>query len=165
VLTDVAGAALVVAGEATHAKLAPNTFSIAFSAPAAVRVDGLQRLFRGSAKGAVRFEGTLEKPVLRGEVTLLEGRLQSPPKRPKANPPSLLDRLEWDLKVGFGDAVDYAIEPVGGAALKLARISSRSRIYVRDAGDDMKMYGEVLADSGPVTLFLGRQLWKKMPAE
>jgi len=165
VLNDVAGAAVVVAGEATHSKFAPDTFSIAFSAPAAVRVDGLPRLFRGSAKGTVRFEGTIEKPALKGEITIIEGRLQSPPKRPKAKPPSLLDRLAWDLKVRFGDGVDYAIEPVAGAPVKIARLSSRSRIYVRGAGDDMKIYGEVLADSGPIKLFLGRQLWKKMPAE
>jgi autotransporter translocation and assembly factor TamB len=164
-LNDIAGAALVVAGEAVHAKLAPETFSLAFSAPAAIRVDGLPRLFKGSAKGSVRFEGTIERPVLKGEVTLLEGRLQSPPKRQKGNTTSILDRLEWDLKVRFGDAVDYAVEPVEGAAIKLARLSSRSLIIVKGAGEEMKLYGEVTADSGPLTLFMGKRLWKKAPAE
>lgn len=162
-LNDAAGAAVLVSGESEYRGLVPTRFSIAMTAPAPIWVDGLPRLYKGRAKGKVLFEGTMAEPSFGGEVFLQEGRLQNPPRKDPRDPDALVERLDWRLTVHFGKDVHYAVEPVGGAALDLALLSPRSRIQVRGKGDDFQVYGKLYADSGPLTLFLGKNLWDKEP--
>jgi hypothetical protein len=160
VLNDASGAPVEVVGEAEVASLVPKAFRLTLSALAPVLVDGIPSVYRGTARGKVVFEGSPAEPAVRGDITLLEGKLKSPPKRNKGEG-GFADRLEWDLKVRFGEGVQYAMEPVPGAPIDLAKLSPQSRIQVTGKGDGMKVAGEVLADSGPLTLFMGRELWKK----
>ncbi len=166
-LTDLAGAAVVVSGGSEFEGLVPTVFSLAMTAPSAVRIDGLPDYFDGSARGKLNFEGTLREPTLRGKVTLEDGRLKTPPRRKQGDPESLAERLRWDLKIRFGRNVKYSLDPLGGTALNLATLSPSplSLIEVVGAGEDIKVYGEVHADSGPLTLFLGKRIWKKRPAD
>ncbi len=159
-LNDVAGAAVLVAGEAAITGLQPGQYSVVMSAPTWIRVDGLPKLYKGLAKGTMRLEGTPAQPALRGEIILQEGRMQTPPKTKVKDPEAFAERVDWDLKVAIGTGVAYAVSPLGGP-LDVAQLSNKSRLHVKGRGEDFKVYGEILADSGPVTLFLGKQLYRR----
>lgn len=159
-LNDIAGAAVLVSGEAVIAGFQPGAMTVTMAAPTWIRVDGLPRLYKGQAKGTMKFEGTTKQPILRGDITLQEGRMQTPPKAKVRNPEDFIERVDWDLKVNIGNAVTYAVSPLGGA-LDVAQLSNRSRLHVKGRGEDFKVYGEIVADSGPVTLFLGKQLYRR----
>lgn len=159
-LNDAAGANVLVSGEASLAGFQPGTYSVTMAAPTWIRVDGLPKLYKGQAKGTMRFEGTKDQPALRGDIILQEGRMQTPPKTRNRNPDDFIERVDWDLKVNFGANVTYAVSPLGGA-VDVAQLSSKSKLFVKGKGDDFKVYGEILADSGPVTLFLGKQLYRR----
>ncbi|MEK7766980.1 MAG: hypothetical protein AAB368_12155, partial [bacterium] len=154
-LHDLAGAPVVVTGTAEHARLLLKTFALSISAPSLVLLDALPGLYRGGARGRVTFEGSPAAPTVRGEVTLENGRLQSPPKRQDEGGDTFAKRLDWDVAVKFGREVQYALAPVD-----LAKLSSRSAIRIKGRGDAFRVYGEVYADSGPLTLFLGKDLYK-----
>jgi hypothetical protein len=166
-LTDLAGAAVVISGGSEYQGLVPTNFSLVMTAPSLVRIDSLPDLFDGSARGKLKFEGTIEEPVLSGKVTLEDGRLRNPPRRKRREPDALVERLSWDLKIRFGRNVRYALDPLGGTAVNLATLSPSplSLIEVAGKGDDVRIFGEVHADSGPLTLFLGKRLWKKRPSD
>jgi hypothetical protein len=159
-LTDSTGAPVVVAGRGTFARLVPGEFEVSMAAPKAVRVDGLPNLFAGLARGSLTLSGTPDRPSLAGEVTLLEGRLQTPPRPKTPDPNAFASRVNWDLQVRFGDGVSYAVDPLG-AAVDVARLSSKSHLHVAGRGDDFQIYGEITADSGPVTWFLGKKLFTR----
>ena len=160
VLNDITGASVVVNGTAEMKKLVPASFTLALTAPQPVKIDALPGLFKGSARGTVRFEGTPESPLLRGEVTLENGQLRNPPSQKKGGKDSLTDKMSWDMEVGFGKNVQYVIGAPLGGQIELAQLSARSHITIKGKGSDFKVAGEVLADSGPLTLFLGQRLWK-----
>lgn len=160
-LNDITGASLLVNGNAEMNKLSPDSFTLALTAPQPVKVDDLPNLFRGTARGSVRFEGTPESPVLRGEVVLETGQLRTPPSPKKGAKDSLAERLTWNMEVGFGKDVQYVIGAPLGGEIELAHLSPASLITIKGKGADFKVAGEVLADSGPLTLFLGQRLWKK----
>ena len=161
-LNDKAGTAVLIAGEATHRGLVPQSYAVTMTAPAAIQVDGLPRLFKGLARGKIRLDGSPARPALHGEITLEEGRLQTPPRRKKLDPDAFTERLDWDLTIRFGNGVNYAVTPGGVAALNVALISPKSTIQIRGRGEDFQVYGEVYAASGPLTFF-GKDLWKKPP--
>jgi len=159
-LNDITGAPLLVSGAAEMKNLAPVSFTLALDAPKPVKVDAIPDLFKGTARGKVEFTGTPDAPTFRGEVTLEEGRLKTPPAPAKGSG-GLAERLAWDLAVKFGSGVKYVIGGTEGAAIELATLSPQSHVSVKGKGDDFRVTGAVLADSGPLTLFLGKQLWKK----
>jgi len=152
---------VLVAGSATYAKLMPATYSVSMTAPTWIRVDGLPKLYKGLAKGRLKLEGTPAEPALKGEVQLQQGRLQTPPKDKHPDPAAFAERVDWDLKVRIGEGVSYAVEPFSGAAVDVAQLSSKSYLHVKGKGADFEVFGEVLADSGPVTLIMGKQLFRR----
>jgi len=161
VLNDITGAAVLVNGTAALNKLAPSSFTLALSLPQPVKVDALPGLFKGSAHGSILFEGTPEEPILRGKLMLEKGQLRTPAPTKKGTRDPLAERMSWDIAVGFGKGVQYVVGAPLGAEIELAELSPRSQVTIRGKGADFKVTGEVLADSGPFTLFLGKQLWKK----
>jgi hypothetical protein len=160
-LNDAAGAAVLVAGSGTYAKLMPTSYTVSMTAPTWIRVDGLPRLYKGLAKGRLRLEGTPAEPALKGEIQIQQGRLQTPPKTRHPDPAAFAERVDWDLKVKIGDGVSYAVEPLGAATLDVAQLSPKSYLHVKGRGAGFEVFGEILADSGPVTIIMGKQLYRK----
>ena len=161
VLNDITGASVLVNGSADLNRLIPASFTLGLSMPQPVKVDALPGLYRGTAKGEIRFEGTPDAPVLKGNLTLENGQLRTPPAAKKGVKDSFADRMTWDMEVGFGKGVQYVIGAPLGGEIELAKLSPKSLITIKGKGADFKVAGEVLADSGALTLFLGKQLWKK----
>lgn len=159
-LADAGGAPVLMAGRADYKSLAPTAYAIDMSAPALIQVDRLPGIFKGHAKGKFRIDGTPARPAIHGDIVLEDGRIQTPAKR-KHDPNEFGERADWDLTVRFGSQVKYAVEPIGGATLDMAALSPRSLIKVSGRGEDFHVTGQVLADSGPLTLFLGKELWRK----
>jgi hypothetical protein len=158
-LADAGGAPVLMAGRAGFKGLVPTSYAVDMAAPALIQVDRLPGLFKGHAKGKFRIDGTPARPAIHGDILLDDGRIQAPAKR-KHDPDEFGERADWDLTVHFGAGVKYAVDPLG-AALDIAALSSRSLIKVSGRGEDFHVTGQVLADSGPLTLFLGKELWKK----
>ncbi|MEK7476897.1 MAG: hypothetical protein AAB152_14840 [Candidatus Coatesbacteria bacterium] len=160
-LNDTGGASVLVAGEGSFRKLQPTDYTVSMTAPTWIVVDGLPRLYKGLAKGRIRIEGSLAAPAFRGEIQVQQGRMQTPPKTKNPDPASFAERVDWDLKVKFGDGVTYAVEPLAGAAVDLARLSPKSYLHVKGKGAGFEVFGEILADSGPVTIIMGKRLYRK----